>query len=89
MTPTIFPQANCRFKAPTDLEESQCMTIDAFKGKVVGGSVDGSDFVVVAWTPTPDELAKLNAGSPIFLSMMGGLAPHFLTTNFDEAIKPA
>lgn len=39
------------FKAPDDLEESQCATIPAYRGVISGGSVDGIPVVVVAWLP--------------------------------------
>ena len=89
MNPTNFKESNCRFGPPPDLAESQCMTIPAYKGKVARGSLDGSDIVIVAWKPSPEELAQLAAGQPIFLSMLGGLAPHFLTTDFNAANNPA
>lgn len=65
------------------------MTIPAYIGKVNGGSVDGATLVVVAWRPTKAELANLVAGNPIYLSYLGGLPPHFLTTTFEEAANPA
>lgn len=89
MTPTNFPQANKVFKAPPDLEESQCMPLPAYVGIVRGGSLDGALQVVVAWMPTAEEIEALRRGEPIFLSMMGGLAPHYLTTNFHAATHPA
>lgn len=89
MTPQNFPQANKRFTAPKDLEESQCFTIDAFAGTVERGSVEGSPIVVTCWKPTDDEMAKLVAGGSIFLSVLGGLPPHYLSTSFEEATAPA
>jgi hypothetical protein len=89
MTPIKSKEANTQFGPPPGLAESQCMTIPAFVGKVQGGSVDGCDIVVVAWQPSAEELGQLAAGKPIFISMIGGLAPHFLTTDFEQAIKPA
>jgi len=89
MNPTDFPQANAVFGPPMDLEESQCQRIPCYSGKVRGGSVDGSDIVVTAWLPTPEELAVLNAGKPLFLSFLGGLPPHFLTVDFGQATHPA
>lgn len=89
MTAEHFPEANARFTAPSDLAESQCLTIPAYQGIVTGGSVDGSPIVVVAWKPSPQELADLVAGKPIFLSCIGGLPPHFLSTDFHSATHPA
>lgn len=89
MTPTPFPEANANFGPPSDLEESQCATVRAYFGTIERGSLEGSKIVVVAHLPTADELADIMAGKPIFLSMLGGLAPHFLTTNFQSATSVA
>ncbi len=89
MTPYKFPEANKPYKAPSDLEESQCMTIWAYENEVVGGSVDGVKQVVVAWKPNKEELARIAAGEPIFISMLYGLAPHYPSTSFFEATHPA
>lgn len=89
MIPELFPQANCEFKAPNDLDESQCATIPAYKGVVRGGSCDGSRMVVVCWRPDARELEAIKNGAPIFLMCMGGLPPHCVTTSFEEAINIA
>ena len=89
MTPILFPEANVSLGAPEGLTETQVMTIPAYVGEVVGGSVDGVRLVVVAWRPTAAELEDLNNGGEIYLSCIGGLPPHFLTTKFKEAVKPA
>lgn len=89
MSPTVFPEANTVFGPPSDLEESQCASIPAYVGEAKGGSVDGSKVVVVAWYPTPNERDLIQHGAPIFITMMGGLAPHFLTVSFNEATLPA
>ena len=85
MIPAAFSEANCMFKAPSDMDESQVLAISAFQGTVLGGNLDGCPFVVVAWTPTPEDLERLQNGQPVYLSMLGGLSPHFLTTSFPEA----
>lgn len=89
MNPVNFPESNARFGPPSDLTEEQCKTIFAFMSEVTGGSVDGANMVVTAWKPTPEELEELNAGNPVFLSCLGGLPPHYLTTNFQNATNPA
>lgn len=88
MTPTNFPEANCVFGPPPGLDESQIFKIPAYRGVRLGGNLDGSDVVVVAWTPTEEEIERLKSGYPVFVSMVGGLAPHFLTTDFKIAIQP-
>lgn len=89
MTPSTFPEANVRLGAPDGLTDTQVMTIPAYVGEVVGGSVDGLRLVVVAWKPSAIELERLNQGGEIFLSCLNILPPHFLTTTFAEAINPA
>lgn len=84
-----FPEVNKIFKAPAGLDESQVAAIPAFLGETRTGSCDGERMVVVAWKPDDRELAAIAAGAPIFLTCLGGLPPHFLTTNFAEATNPA
>lgn len=89
MIPVNFPQANIKFCPPIDLDESQCFTIHGFRSQVQGGSVDGAALCVTAWTPSPEELAVINEGRPIFLTFLGGIPPHFLSTSFEAATKPS
>lgn len=89
MSPIDFPQANARLGPPAELEESQCHTITAYVCDAIGGSCDGTRMVVVAWKPSEEERMKLADGAPIFLTCLGGLLPHFLTTSFDQATNPA
>lgn len=88
MIPVQFPEANCKFTAPPGLDESQVVTVPAYNGQVKGGSMDGVRCVVVAWKPNVIDLERLNAGGVVFLSVLGGLPPHMLTTNFQESTKP-
>ena len=89
MNPINFKEANTKFGPPKELAESQCLTIPAHVTRAHGGSVDGAEIVVVAWEPTAEERERIITGSPIFISMIGGLSPHYLTTSFSEAINPA
>lgn len=90
MTPRDFPEANTRFHPPSDLEESQCRTIPAYLGTVDRGSVEGTKLVVVAWELSHEEVqALLRKETPtIYISMLGGLAPHFLSLSFKDAVNP-
>lgn len=88
MTPANFPEANTRFGPPEGLAESQVATIHAYDGRVRGGSLDGERVVVTAWHPSVDELLQLARGQPIFLSFIGGLPPHMVTTDFAKATNP-
>lgn len=89
MTTTDFPQSNMAFGPPPGLDENQVQRVRAYHGTIQRGSVEGLKLVVVAWQPTFRELDDLNKGAPIFLTCIGGLPAHFLTTNFAEAINPA
>lgn len=89
MIPTTFPEANVRFGPPDGMEESQVMSIPAHVCEAKSGSCDGVQMVVVAWLPSAEELRDMQQGKPVYLSMIGGLAPHFLTTDFKQATNPA
>lgn len=88
MIPQKFPECNTIIGPPRDLHSSQCMTIPAYMGRVQGGSLDDAPIVVVAWMPTPEELKLINEGKPIFVSFLGGLAPHYPCMSFEIASKP-
>jgi len=88
MTPVDFPELNKNFCAPSDMDESQVATLPAYAGQVRGGSCDGVPIVVVAWRPSAEEFQDLVDGKPVFISMFGGLPPHYLTTDFQQAISP-
>ena len=89
MIPAPFPQSNISVVAPNDLDESQCMTIPGYHGRVKGGNLDGATILVVAWQPTEQEIELIKAGGPIYLSFVGGIPPHFPSMSFEEATNPA
>lgn len=88
MIPVTFEQSNCKFTPPPELVESQCMTINAYRGTVNGGNLDGSMVVVVAWKPSQQEIDDIVSGKPVLLSCIGGLPPHMIVTDFETAIHP-
>lgn len=85
MNPTNFPQANAAFRAPDGYDESQVKTVQAFMSELAGGNLDGDKIVVVAWLPSATERLEILAGAPIFLTCIGGLPPHRLSTTFQDA----
>lgn len=89
MSPATFTEANCRFGPPSDLEESQCRSIPAFRGQAGSGSCDGIDVVVVAYQPTKEEAQVLMDGGLLYFTMVGGLTPHFPSLSFHDATHPA
>jgi len=78
--PVMFEGANSTYGPPPGFAESQVAPIPASRYQVVGGPCDGVEMVVVAWLPDAEDLARLNAGGPVYLSCIGGLPPHHLTT---------
>lgn len=40
-----------------------------------GGGISLVNMMVTAWEPTPDELARINAGAPILLHVLGTAHP--------------
>lgn len=89
MIPVEFPECNKVFRPPSDMEESQVMSIPAYVGEVKQGSIDGVSLTVVAWIPTARERSIIALGNPIYLTFIGGLPPHYPSTSFEEATHPA
>lgn len=88
MTPKHFDEANANFGPPPDLEECQCRTIPAFQGEVEGGSCDRLRCVVVCYDVNQADIAVMQNTGKIFLTMIGGLAPHYLSLSFHDATHP-
>jgi hypothetical protein len=86
MIPDQPPISNQVFVAPKGLDETQVHPIKAFIGIIPpGNSLEGSRYVVVAWKPTEQEIREIFEGGLVYLSCLGTLTPHFLTTKFSEA----
>ena len=85
MKPTDFPESNQVFGPPKGMTENQVRSIPAFVTTIQGGGFDGTPAVIVAWKPTEEELIQLASGNPIFITMLGGLMPHHLSTSFPQA----
>lgn len=89
MTPVKFPECNDVFGPPHGMEESQVHSIPAHVSQAIGGSCDGSQMVVVAYKLSVEEITLLANGNPLYLTMLGGLAPHFHSFTFHQATHPA
>lgn len=87
--PESFPETNTIYGPPNGLEESQCRPILAFRGEIKGGSCDGLPAVVVAYRFTREEAEHLLNGGLLYFTMIGGLAPHYPSLSFRDAIHPA
>lgn len=62
MTPFEFPGCNVNAAPPPGFEEMIAPLIGFHNGRTW----------VTAWHPTPEDLAKLNAGEPVYVSVMSG-----------------
>lgn len=89
MTPEVFPECNSRFNPPPNLDESQCHTLPAYAGMVLGGSCDGLAQVVVAYRLSLEDIEEIAKTGVIYITMLDGLLPHYLSFNFHDATHPA
>lgn len=87
MTPATFPEANTSFGPPADMTETQCGTIPAHVHTVVGGPLDGASEIVVAWLPSNNDIDRLVHGEAVYITMLGAVVPHRLSTSFQEAVS--
>lgn len=87
MTPATFKQANGILRPPEDLTDDQCESISSFTGQIQGGNLDGAPTFSVAWKPSLEELEAIALGEPVFLTVIGGMPPHFLTVGFPHGIR--
>ena len=87
MTPATFPEANTHFGPPADMTEAQCGTIPAHIHTVIGGNLDGALEIVLAWLPSENDIDRMIKGHPVYVTMLGGVVPHRLTTSFQEAVS--
>lgn len=62
MTPHEFPGCNVNAAPPPGFEEMISPLVGFHNGRTW----------VTAWLPSPEDLEKLNAGEPIFVSVMSG-----------------
>lgn len=66
MNPIRFTESNTVMHRPANMTEEECADVHAY--------ADGN-IVVTAWTPTPEELVKLNLGEPVYLCVTGQTMP--------------
>lgn len=71
------------------MAEIHIASIRAYMGHVKGGVHDGEKLVVTAWKPNEAEIQAIKDGRPIFIAFLGGLPPHYVATNFQQAASIA
>lgn len=89
MKPVKFDGCNSEYGAPKGLASSQVLTIPAYQGEIHGGSCDGLKQVVVGYELTEEEIQNLIDGKILYVSMLTGLMPHYLSFDFHSATHPA
>jgi hypothetical protein len=78
MTPVAFPRVNCIFGPPRDWvreRDGDCQHLPV----AVAGSLMTS-----AWRPTPEQLAVLNAGGLVTLTVCGSVHPPVMLDAMSE-----
>jgi hypothetical protein len=83
-----FPEANTLYGPPEGYTPSQVAPIPAHSTQVLQGSCEGAPLIVVAWQPTVEERKAITDGASIFVTCLGFLPPHMLTTSFEAAMRP-
>lgn len=66
MTPQRFSECNIVMRKPEKMTEEECCDVHAY--------ADGNQ-VITCWSPTPEELVKLNLGEPVYLHVVGATMP--------------
>ena len=87
MNPVEFPESNTVIGKPDDLEETQCASIPGCVFKINGGNLDGSQGIVVAWKPRPEEIEEIVKGGLIYVTFLEIITGHTVNTNFKSAIN--
>jgi hypothetical protein len=68
----VIPCWNAIFGAPPDVQEKDGPLLNRVAVRIRRGPAGEVAFAETAWEPTPDELAALNAGGSIILTVQGG-----------------
>lgn len=85
MIPQEFEQSNVILGPPKGLNETHVKSLPMFRGETKQGPFEGGEFFVSVWKPTPLELEQLVEGGFVYLTMLGNVPPHVLTTSFEAA----
>lgn len=73
MSPTDFPQANFTFLPPVG-REAVVADLRVYRDE---------DHIISRWEPTDEDRARIAAGGPVFLWIMGGVQPPVCLTTED------
>lgn len=70
MRPGVIQGFTHVFNKPADMSDEECFALH-----VRAGGFNGLDSLTSAWFPTPAEMAALNSGAPVLLTIIGGGHP--------------
>jgi hypothetical protein len=68
---TKFPQATRALRPPAGMNEDQCLPLYVYQG----ADPDGRRVVISRWQPDDEDRARIAAGGPVWLWIMGGTMP--------------
>jgi hypothetical protein len=91
MMPLEFKGTNVTFMIPNDLARNQTKA-RPIRGRILQvstGPLDGLAVAIVAYKPNSLEISRLLAGEPVYISFLGGVAPHYVSTTLEEALNPS
>lgn len=76
MNPVDFPWSNRTYVKPEGWTDEQCQALQTYQGV----NEDGHSLIISCWKPTPEEIADIVAGKPIFLHVLTNVQPPVLLT---------
>lgn len=70
MDPVKIEGANLVLGKPSNWTDRECGSLHAYRD-----TADGVTITTSAWKPTPDELAAINSGATVYLTVWGQAHP--------------
>lgn len=75
MSPIPFRESNKTYHKPQGWTDEQCSDLHVWEGPVPIDANTAVNGIISCWMPTEEELADLNAGKPIFISVLSNVQP--------------
>ena len=66
-----FKESNFTYRKPAHLQDDECCDLRVFKGN----TVQGYPCIVSVWYANKEDLEALNAGKPIYLTLLSNEMP--------------
>lgn len=84
MNPTDFPYSNRTYVKPEGWTDEQCKTLETYQGI----NEDNHPLIISCWKPTPEEIADIVAGKPVWLHILTQVQPPVLLSTRDPFPRP-